>query len=142
MKKIYFSLRLGFLVGIMLCCLTPLARAGDDDLRALSVFFTGKEAKKIERAVQRASLKPPALTFDTIELGAVLYYGPGQWTVWLQGERWTPKTSHPYVRILNVEADRVRLSVTPFAGEAPREITLRPHQNYQVLRDLIVEGKP
>jgi len=34
----------------------------------------------------------PRMVAEDIHLGAVLYYGPERWTLWLQGKRWTPAT--------------------------------------------------
>jgi hypothetical protein len=98
-----------------------------------SLFFTNDEMQTIEAAVQKSAQQHPSDNGEDVTLGAVLYYGPENWSVWLQGERWTPTTNKPNLHIVDVAADHVRLSVTPLSGGTPQEITLRPHQTYSLV---------
>jgi hypothetical protein len=67
---------------------------------------------------------------DKIKLDAVIYYSPDDWTVWMQGKRWTPSSNDPRLHIISTAPDKVRLSITNAVGGATKEITLRPHQVY------------
>jgi hypothetical protein len=107
------------------------------DTPASSLFFTPDESKQIDALAAR---KAPA--HSDIHLGAVMYYGPGDWTLWLQGERWTPMTQHGDLRVLEVEPGEVRLALVTAPDMPPREITLHSNQTYEVATGKIVEGTP
>jgi hypothetical protein len=103
-----------------------------------SLFFTPKEVEKIA-ALPTGNAPHEDLSPD-IHLGAVLYYGPDDWSVWLQGTRWTPGTEHPGLRIIGVSPNRVEMLWTPAAGAPERPVTLRPYQTYQTATGMVVEG--
>ncbi len=73
-----------------------------------------------------------------IHLGAVIYYAPNDWTLWLQGEKWTPETSREDLRVLAVTVDEVRLSWQGEDDAPPREIILRPNQSYQIATESVI----
>ncbi|MDX2028648.1 MAG: hypothetical protein SFW62_08435 [Alphaproteobacteria bacterium] len=102
-----------------------------------SLFFTPEEAKQIEvLAEQRA--REDASGSD-IHLGAVMYYGPQDWTLWLRGEAWTPATERADLRVLDVGPGEAKLAWTDTSNAEVQEITLRPHQTYQTLTGKIIE---
>lgn len=112
------------------------------DVPANSLFFTPDETKQIEALAAKQLQNRAGAPHPDIHLGAVMYYGPGNWTLWLQGERWTPATNRADLRVLDVEPGEVRLALTTVPDMPPREITLRPHQTYQIATGKIVEGAP
>lgn len=122
---------------LALCLATIAATAAASD-QAASPFFTAEQLRRIGAAA------PPALgapSPDLIHLGAVLYYGPDNWALWLQGERWTPETDRPDLHILAVTPEQVRLSLTPLDDGPALDITLRPHQSYNRVTQTISEGR-
>lgn len=124
-----------------LCLLSLPAQA--DTLPQASLFFTPEEVRAIEKPMEKntAAAAQPVPMRD-VSLGAVLYYGPGDWVLWLQGERWTPATQHADIHVLEVDADEVRLKLTPSPDVAAREVVLKPYQIYQWSADKVVEGSP
>ena len=121
----------------MICLATFTASAAASDQTA-SPFFTAEQLQRID------AFAPPAYVAsspDIIHLGAVLYYGPDNWALWLQGERWTPETDRPDLHILAVTPEQVRLSLTPLDKGPAQEISLRPHQSYNRITQTISEGR-
>lgn len=97
-----------------------------------SLFFTPAEIQKIETPGAPA-VEPPA----DIHLGAVLYYKHDNWSIWLDGIRWTPQTRRADLQIIEVRPDRVTLQLL---HETSQPITLRPHQTWQASSKKIIEG--
>jgi hypothetical protein len=98
-----------------------------------SLFFTNDEIGRIETLAAKTPAVEPAAEQNTVTLGAIVYAGPNDWTVWLQGKRWTPATNNPHLRITNVQHDKVQLIVAPWGSGTARDITLRPFESYSPL---------
>jgi hypothetical protein len=97
----------------------------------ISLFFTAQESREAEKLAAKVA---PAGQGD-ISLGAILYYAPDDWAIWVQGERWTPQTARPDLQVLGVGADEVRLLWRGDGDKgqiAERIIILHPHQTYQI----------
>ncbi len=74
----------------------------------------------------------------TTRLGAIVYFGPGQWKVWIDGRTFVPTTQDAAVTILTVSPDTVRFKQR--LGTQDREIVLAPHQVYLWAENRIVEA--
>ncbi len=109
--------------------------------RGVSLFFSEDEALAIE-----ASLATKPKTFfsrnrNRLSLDSLIYFGEGRWTFWLQGEKWTPEILQKQaVTVLDVAPDAVRLRVDPPRAQTSMEITLHPHQSFDLATGKIVEG--
>ncbi len=105
-----------------------------------SLFFTPSEIEKIETPDgHKASVLPPP---SDIHLGAVLYYAPDQWVVWLDGERWTPETRRDDLQITEVRPRQVQLRVRAngLGPAAAHDVVLKPYQTYRLASGQIQEG--
>ena len=91
-----------YIVILMLLLFATSANAAPP---TISLFLTPQESRE---AATQAAKSAPAGQGD-ISLGAILFFAPNDWTLWLQGERWTPETSRQNLRIISVTADEVRL---------------------------------
>jgi|GEM_PF-5184319 len=100
-----------------------------------SLFFTDEEVILVEGILAKSSGQDINPHSNSITLGAILFYGPGNWTVWLQGEKWTPSTRRSEIKILGVAPDHVRLSVESKDKATRKEIRLSPHQTYVFSQD-------
>ncbi len=127
--------RLGLSDFVIVMVLLNSAHA--DDAPSTSLFFINDETKQIETLVAKILPKKSA---DDIHLGAVLYYGPDRWVVWLQGKRWTPETDSADMHVLAVQPGEVHLALVDVSDTAVLNITLKPHQTYQIATGKIVEG--
>lgn len=120
-------------IAALLICF-PASAAEEIAPPQASLFFTPQEAHEAEMLAQKLT---PAGQGD-IHLGAVMYYGPHDWTLWLQGEKWTPETTRNNLHVLNVTANDVRLSWQDESNSAVHEITLRPNQAYQIATGKVI----
>jgi hypothetical protein len=123
------------------CLLSRAALAADAP--QASFFFTPQETQAIEALFAPSPSHPPPADngVGDLHLGAVLYYGPRDWVLWLQGARWTPDTRRDGLRVVDVTpAGHVRLSLAAAPDAPPREITLKPYQTYQSESGAVVEG--
>lgn len=109
-----------------------------NELPTHSLFFTPEESKTIDALANKDGKK--TATQADIHLGAIMYYGPDDWTLWLQGERWTPATVHDGMRILTVEPNQVKLQLSNAANTSSQEVTLRPYQTFHMATGQIIEG--
>lgn len=75
-----------------------------------------------------------------LKLSGLVYQSPSDWTVWLNGERVTPKNIPENVMGLVVRTDHIRLRWLDKATNRIVNITLRPHQQYNLDLDLISPG--
>jgi hypothetical protein len=119
-----------------LCLAAASARAAEPP--DASLFFTPGEVQKIEAAA--ATIKRADADDGDVHLGAVFYYGAGDWVLWLQGRRWTPSTRQADLRVTGVRQDAVRLAVAAAPGMPFREVELKPHQTYRLSTGKVVEG--
>jgi hypothetical protein len=107
---------------------------------APSLFFNGGELTRIEAEIAGKERPAPETAQDTVTLGAIVYYGPKNWAVWLQGERWTPATKHPELQILDVKPGLVRATYSPPNGAKKSTISLKPYQTFHAATGKITEG--
>jgi len=105
-----------------------------------SLFFTDGELARIEEAVRALPASKRMHAKHLLHLGSIVYVGPENWVVWLQGDKWTPETDRPNMHIVEVTANEVLLSLVPRRDEPPQTVTLRPHQSYNLLTGEVIEG--
>lgn len=137
-----------FALVIMLLAFPGLAVAGPRQ----SLFFTSQELSDIMRA-NRGFLAPKPvkpgkekkdMTIDrgrrVITLSGIIYNGKNDWTIWLNGQRVTPKNIPPQVKALSVSAESVTLKWDDTAMVRLVNLTLRPHQQYNLDTNVITPG--
>jgi len=129
------KLRLGLALALLL--MPAAAQAGE--IPAASLFFTAPEIRKIETLNATGAQKETAPA--ALHLGAVLYYGPGDWVLWLDNQRWVPGTYRADLRIVDVKPGEVHFRWLASANAEPRTVTLRAYQTYNVATGRIVEGR-
>jgi hypothetical protein len=112
-------------------------RAEETAPPATSLFFTEQESEVI---ANRHKKPPPIPETVILRLGSILYFGPKDWIVWLQGERWTPDTDKPDLHIVSVDPEQVRLIWTAGTTQ-PQSINLRPHQTYNTATGQVSDGE-
>jgi hypothetical protein len=77
----------------------------------------------------------------TVHLSAILYEGPGDWQIWLNGRSFEQSGVAGATEILGVRQGSVQLRWRG-AQARPVDIILRPNQTYIVGTGEIVEGPP
>ena len=99
-----------------------------------SLFLSPQEAYEASLLAQKI---PPERHGD-IHLGAVMYYGPDDWTLWLQDKKWTPDTVSDDLRVLEVTSDEVRLAWRGKDAASEIEFVLKPNQSFQTATGIII----
>lgn len=120
------------------CCWLGGHAAMAAGLSNQSLFFTANEIGKIETIANHATLS--ATDNGDLRLGAVFYYNPGDWTLWLQGQKITPATHRDDIQVLEVAPDYVRLRLAAASGLAAHEIILKPYQSYRLSTGDVLDG--
>ena len=120
------------LVLIFLLSMTATAKA--DAIPLHSLFLSQEDMNKANRL---AAQTRPAGTGD-IRLGALMYYAPDDWSLWLQGEKWTPQTRRDDLRILEVTSSDVQIAWRDDDNQE-HSIRLKPNQSYQIATGLIID---
>lgn len=88
-----------------------------------SLFLSAREEQQAQSAARQAF---PA--GGGLRLGAILYFGEDDWTLWLQGEKWRPDTRRDDLRILSVTPQAVELIWRDENGEDVK-LTLHPNES-------------
>lgn len=139
---------------ILIFAMLPFcAAAAETEARKESLFFTPNQIASIMRANQgfiapeaaynpdNQSGKPIDKGPRNIVLSGIVYNAPNDWTIWLNGQRVTPKNKPERVMGLTVRQDRIHLRWMDIGNQRIVNITLRPHQVYALDTDTIRPGK-
>lgn len=121
----------------LFCLLTVPCRAAET---LPSLFFTESEVALIEEELAQNTQTISVRNAQRIHLESVLYYAPGRWSLWIDGEKWTPETRKASLEILGVGPDEVKMRLSPPRIEAAREVVLRAHQSFDLVANEVVEG--
>lgn len=113
------------------------ASADEETLPQTSLFFTPEETYQVDRLAQQSQ----APGEGDLNLGAVFFYAPNDWVLWLRGEKWTPQTRRDDIRIKEVSAGNVRLTWQAEDGSGPRDITLAPNETYQISSGQVIRAR-
>jgi hypothetical protein len=145
-----------------LLALAPAAAAGPDQQTSVSVerkqpgdsLLFSRHVQDLLEAARRArgtvaSTAPadpasplPVAGPGALHLSAILYEGPSDWQIWLNGRSFAQSGVAGSIEVLRVQRDSVRLRWRGAGTRQPAEITLRPNQTYIVATGEIVEGPP
>ncbi|SDF75274.1 hypothetical protein SAMN05216241_102228 [Limimonas halophila] len=81
----------------------------------------------------------PAPPPGPVQLDALVYLGPGTWTFWLDGKRFTPGRAPRGFTVERVTNRSVTLRWRP-GGQRSYRFTLRPRQTFIPARGKVVDG--
>jgi hypothetical protein len=123
---------------------------------AASPFFTDLEVELAEALLEGARADeatrlltgdpappppPPAPPRPNVHLGALIYFSPERWVLWLNGERRTPDNNDGGFRVVAVGRDQARIAWTGSDGSQPYTVTLKPQQTYIAGTGSLREGR-
>lgn len=114
-----------------------------------SLFYTKQDLVQISKALngQSVNLDTPISggggevipQVRTITLTGVLYKGPGDWLIWLNGQKLNPRNLLREIYEIEVFKDsRVRLKWYDIGLDGVIDVTLRPHQKYDIVTGLLL----
>jgi hypothetical protein len=72
-------------------------------------------------------------------LSTILYYGPNDWTIWVNGIAIGPKQEFQSFQITDIKPNYVELTV-PLSALGMRPVKLSPNQTFIVASGTVVEG--
>lgn len=77
---------------------------------------------------------------ETIFLGSIMYYGPKDWTIWINGSPVGPNQDFQAFQVTEITPRYVELLV-PLSVQGMRPIHLEPNQTFISSSGIIVEGR-
>jgi hypothetical protein len=77
---------------------------------------------------------------ETLYLGSIMYYGPNDWTVWINGSPISPTQDFQAFQITGISPRHVELLV-PLSVQGMRPVRLEPNQTFISESGIIVEGR-
>jgi hypothetical protein len=101
----------------------------DIQLRSASSTRGGAEDAQKADAVENA----------TLYLSTIVYYGPTDWTIWVNGLPIGPKQDFQAFKITNINPNYVELLV-PLSAEGMRPVRLSPNQTFIAKSGAVIEG--
>lgn len=111
-----------------------------------SFFLRELDIELIRRAMGGNASDPEILkeygaelpVWEMIEVSGILYRGPGDWIVWLNGQKLTPQKMLPQIIKMNVDdADIVRLKWYDSNRKKIISVIMRPRQVYDVTTGIL-----
>ncbi len=86
---------------------------------------------------------PIPLANPLISISGVLYRGPGNWVVWMNGQKVTPGNLLPELVDIDVQSSSyVRFKWYDSTRQKLATVNLRPHQTYDISTDITWPGTP
>lgn len=98
------------------------------------------EAEVTEEPGSPPVLYPPIPQQRSITLSGVLYRAPGDWAVWINGQKVVPSRLLPEIVDIRVERDRVHLKWFDIGLGRVLALTLRPNQTYDIVSSTLLRG--
>lgn len=133
----------------------PAVAAEEERKRLLNMPFNGSflfSPLEIAAILQANAGKPPGggiLNADkaqyipprrVISLAGVLFRNQDDWIVWLNGSKVMPKNLLPEIVDISVANDVVRLKWYDIGMNKIIDISLRPHQTYDIVTGILLPG--
>jgi hypothetical protein len=81
-----------------------------------------------------------AIEDATLYLSTIVYYGPKDWTIWVNGVPISPKQEFQAFQVTQIEPDFVELLV-PLSAQGMRPIRLSPNQTFITKTGTVIEGR-
>lgn len=131
----------------------PETQAAVDKPFVRSLFYTNAELVQISKLLNGQAVNPDAPVgaasgevipqVRTITLTGVLYKSPGDWLIWLNGQKLNPHNLFKEIYDIQVFKDsRVRLKWYDIGLDGVIDVTLRPHQKYDIVTGLLLPVPP
>jgi hypothetical protein len=107
-------------------------------------MFTIDEFNEIKDRIAGGEItneqKQEALGVDALFLGSIMYYGPKDWTIWINGSPIGPDQDFQAFQVTDIGPRFVELLV-PLSVQGMRPVRLEPNQTFIAESGIIVEGK-
>lgn len=120
----------------------------DPDAPPVTLMFSLKDLIAIQAAIREGGLwRDESVTVETIKprlrdplyLSGILYAGPGDWTIWINGQPLRPGDKGNMFEVIEVTGRHIVLLVA--WGESTRQVVLEPNQTFLPAYAAVVEGR-
>lgn len=105
-----------------------------DELNEIKDRIAGGEITEMKRGADQV-FDAPALY-----LGSILYYGPKDWTIWVNDVPVGPNQDFQTFQVTDISPRYVELLV-PLSVQGMRPVRLEPNQTFITESGIVVEGK-
>lgn len=99
---------------------------------------TEYEVEKAERELARGA--PPPMGPRELSLGGIVYVSSGDWTLWLNGQKVTPKRLPPEILDIRVRKDHVKIKWYDAYTNQIFPVKLKTHQRFNIDTRLFLPG--
>jgi hypothetical protein len=110
-----------------------------------SLMFTIDEYNEIQGRMASGSVTDSnsgkqAIENATLYLSTIVYYGPKDWTIWVNDVPIGPNQDFQSFQVTDINADSVQLLV-PLSAQGMRPVRLSPNQTFITKTGVVVEGR-
>lgn len=122
---------------------TPVAVA--DTKVPDTLMFATDELTDIQSRIGQAEAGSSSGSMNTFEnaslyLSSILYFGPSDWVIWVNGVPIEPAQDFQAFRVTDISPSSVELLV-PLSAMGMRPVRLGPNQTFLVKSGIVVEGR-
>lgn len=110
-----------------------------------TLMFTIDELQEIQSRIADGNVTEEAVRAEAIEeanlfLSSILYFGPKDWTIWVNGVPIGPNQEVDSFEIFNIESTHVEM-IIPLSATGMRPVRLEPNQTFISQTGVILEGQ-
>jgi len=110
-----------------------------------TLMFTIDELQEIQSRIADGNVTEEAVRAEAIEeanlfLSSILYFGPKDWTIWVNGVPIGPNHEVDSFEVFNIESTHVEM-IVPLSATGMRPVRLEPNQTFISQTGVILEGQ-
>lgn len=110
-----------------------------------TLMFTIDELQEIQSRIADGIVTEEVVRTEAIEeanlfLSSILYFGPKDWTIWVNGVPIGPNHEVDSFEVFNIDASHVEM-IVPLSATGMRPVRLEPNQTFISQTGVILEGQ-
>lgn len=110
-----------------------------------TLMFTIDELQEIQSRIADGTVTEEVVRAEAIEeanlfLSSILYFGPKDWTIWVNGVPIGPNHEVDSFEVFNIDATHVEM-IVPLSATGMRPVRLEPNQTFISQTGVILEGQ-
>lgn len=110
-----------------------------------TLMFTIDELNEIQSRIAGGSVTEEVIRTEAIEeanlfLSSILYFGPREWTIWVNGLPIGPGEEVDSFEVVNIDPSHVEM-IVPLSATGMRPVRLEPNQTFISQTGLVLEGQ-
>jgi|GEM_PF-1209438 len=110
-----------------------------------TLMFTIDELNEIQSRIAGGGLTEEVIRTEAIEqanlfLSSILYFGPREWTIWVNGLPIGPDEEVDSFEVVDIDSSHVEM-IIPLSATGMRPVRLEPNQTFISQTGLVLEGQ-